>query len=171
MAKVTVRPAAVDDALEIATLHIRTWQSAYRGQIPDEYLDALSVERRAEIWQNTLARQGLHRTFVGVVEGAIVGFCSVGTCRDQDVGATGGELYAIYVDAQAENQGVGSALMAAGQAYLVELGFTQATLWVLESNEHARRFYEKKGWVADGMTRTEDVGPVVIPEIRYAIRY
>jgi ribosomal protein S18 acetylase RimI-like enzyme len=103
--------------------------------------------------------------------GKIVGFCSVGRSREDDADESMGELYALYVDAQLMNQGVGSQLLAAGQTHLRNHGFAQATLWVLESNHHARRFYEGKGWTADGIRRTEEIGNVQVPEVRYAIRF
>lgn len=52
--KTYVRIANVDDALEIATVHVKTWQCAYRGQIPDAYLDSLSIEKRTERWKKQL---------------------------------------------------------------------------------------------------------------------
>jgi hypothetical protein len=38
------------------------------------------------------------------------------------------------------------------------LGYTTATLWVLDGNDRAIDFYRRAGWSADGVTRT-DVGP------------
>ena len=40
--------------------------------------------------------------------------------------------------------------MAAALGRLGEGGFDQVTLWVLDSNARARRFYEAGGWRADG---------------------
>ncbi|HET7738600.1 MAG TPA: hypothetical protein VFK32_08510, partial [Tepidiformaceae bacterium] len=37
--------------------------------------------------------------------------------------------------------------------------FDVATLWVLDGNTRARRFYEKSGWRSDGATQTVDEGP------------
>ena len=41
-----MREAILADAEAIATVHVRSWQAAYRGQLPDEYLDGLTVEDR-----------------------------------------------------------------------------------------------------------------------------
>ena len=41
-----IRRAAVADAAAIATVQVRTWQVAYRGQLPQAYLDALTPEQR-----------------------------------------------------------------------------------------------------------------------------
>lgn len=47
-------------------------------------------------------------------------------------------------------------------------GFARVTLWVLDSNQRARRFYEKAGFTTDGASKTETVAPgVVLEEVRY----
>jgi len=167
MDDVPIRVATLDDAYAIAVVHVKTWQSAYRGMIPDEYLASRSVEQRLTMWQRGLVEQvPPQRTFVAEVEGGVTGFCTVGACRDQDAGKATGEVYAIYLDAQFMDRGIGSKLIEVGQVYLIEQGFARATLWVLEANQRARRFYEWKGWTADGVTREVDFANVTIPEMR-----
>jgi hypothetical protein len=36
-----IRPAEVSDAGQIGLVHVRSRQSAYRGQVPQDYLDGL----------------------------------------------------------------------------------------------------------------------------------
>ncbi len=45
-------------------------------------------------------------------------------------------------------------------------GFCRATLWVLDSNTAARRFYEHAGWMADGGVKTDDRGSFARLELR-----
>jgi RimJ/RimL family protein N-acetyltransferase len=59
--------------------------------------------------------------------------------------------------------------MAAVLGALRRRGFTTATLWVLEDNPRARRFYEREGWVLDGEQREEEFLGVAISEVRYRI--
>ena len=40
---VTLRDATPADALDIATVHVESWQVGYRGLMPDEVLDGLSI--------------------------------------------------------------------------------------------------------------------------------
>lgn len=169
---IIIRPAVVEDAAAIATVHVKTWQAAYRGQIPDDFLDSMAVDVRTERWRRILANQTAQEwTFVAEEDGVVVGFCSVGRCRDADADDAMGELYAIYVDPQTMSRGIGALLIGAGMQHLLEQGFDQATLWVLESNKRAQRFYGNKGWVADGLTRSETIGNTSVPEVRYAIRF
>jgi len=45
-----IRRALADDALGVATVHVRSWQAAYRGLMPDVYLDPLVVGELAAIY-------------------------------------------------------------------------------------------------------------------------
>lgn len=45
---VRLRRATVADAAAIAEISVRAWQTAFRGIVPDERLDAMRVEQRAD---------------------------------------------------------------------------------------------------------------------------
>jgi hypothetical protein len=45
----------------------------------------------------------------------------------------------------------------------------RAYLWVLAENARARRFYERGGWTADGVTRTEAIGGEPVLQLRYLL--
>jgi len=65
-------------------------------------------------------------------------------------------IYAIYLVPAAWDQGIGRQLMTAPLGRLGEAGYDQATLWVLDSNARARRFYEAGGWHADGAAKQDE---------------
>jgi ribosomal protein S18 acetylase RimI-like enzyme len=162
---VTVRRATVEDAPAMGRVHVRAWQAAYRGHMPDEYLDGLRAEERAAYWERGLRRDrpaGL--VLVAERDGQVVGFAAVGPTQDPE-GA--GELYSINVDPDHWGTGAGRALLAAAQAELAGSGHAEAVLWVLPGNDRARRFYEVAGWAADGSERTSEVFGAVVPEVRY----
>lgn len=46
------------------------------------------------------------------------------------------------------------------------MSFRTAVLWVLESNERARRFYEVAGWKRDGAVSTERIDCLNYPTVR-----
>jgi ribosomal protein S18 acetylase RimI-like enzyme len=165
-----IRAAELNDAPALAEVHVRTWQHAYRGKLPDNLLDRLSVERRTEQWREWL-KQPQPGTSVSVaIEGdKIVGFCWVGPTRDSDAGDGTGELLAFYVLPNFQGSGVGNSLMLEGLRQLKQAGFQRVTLWVLDTNTKARGFYERCGWTADGSRKTEDWGSIVITEVRYQI--
>ena len=164
----TVRPATVADAPAMGRLVVRAWQAAYRGLMPDAYLDGLRTEDRAAYWDGVLRRED-RRGVVLVAErdGEVVGFAAAGPSPDPE-GA--GELFAINLDPDHWGTGAGRALLEAVQAELDRMGFAESVLWVLPGNARARRFYEIAGWVADGTERTADVFGVTVPEVRYRRR-
>jgi len=45
-----VRRAEPRDAPAVARVHVASWRQAYRGLLPQEYLDSLSVEARTTTW-------------------------------------------------------------------------------------------------------------------------
>jgi GNAT superfamily N-acetyltransferase len=165
-----IRPAHVSDAGRIGLIHVRSWQSTYRGQVPQDYLDGLDPAGRARRWRHTLetidrSRDGL---LVAVSGAGVVGFAGYGPSRDADAdpGRTG-ELATIYLLPRAWGTGVGRELMAASVHGLAGLGYAEATLWVLDSNDRARRFYAKAGWAEDGATKRDDSRGFALNEVRY----
>jgi GNAT superfamily N-acetyltransferase len=164
-----IRPAVESDARPIAEVHVRTWQVAYRGQIPDEYLDSLSVDQREIAWRQILADADLLAGGVLVLEheAGIVGFAGVSASRDDDADRAIGEVGSIYVLPDFWNRGGGRALFDRAVDGLRAAGFSVATLWVLDTNLRARRFYEAAGWVADGATKVDDRGTFTLREFRY----
>jgi ribosomal protein S18 acetylase RimI-like enzyme len=162
-----VRQATRTDAEAIARVHVLTWQASYRGLVPDDFLDALAIDRRTETWRKILRdpKPGAP-VWVGLDGGKIAGFVSVGPSRDEDADDDTGELYAIYVLAEHQHRGVGQALIEVAASWLSDR-YRSATLWVLEANERSRRFYELSGWRLDGSTKREDRGSFLLKEVRH----
>ena len=153
------------DAAEIARVHVDCWRAAYRGQMPDELLASLSVERRTEFWRRSL-EEGDAGVLVAEVSGTVGGFVSVGPSRDEDGIA---ELYAIYIEPERFGTGLGRALMDAALERMRRLAYQRAMLWVLDGNERAERFYRIAGWEREDTTRDEEWGSWTIREARYRI--
>lgn len=146
---------------------MRTWQAAYEHVLGTERLAALDPGTREERWRQRLMEPGPRpRILVAENGGAVVGFASCGESRDV---AGEGELYAIYVLPEAWGSGAGPMLMAAALAALHAAGFDTASLWVLEDNPRARRFYAREGWALDGGRRVEEFLGVRVTEVRYRI--
>jgi GNAT superfamily N-acetyltransferase len=161
-----IRRARVEDGRAIATMHVRTWQAAYRHVFPADALDAMDVEERVPRWERNVVDPEVP-IWVAEQDGAVVGFVAVGPSRDED---SDGELYGIYVLPEAWGTDAGSGLMAVGLDYL-RAHFRDATLWVLDDNPRARRFYEKQGWALDGATKTGHHLGVDTFEVRYRISF
>jgi GNAT superfamily N-acetyltransferase len=157
---VDVRRATVADARDIADVHVRAWQVAYRHAFPAAKLDALTVDEREERWRRSLEEQTV---FVAEDGGTVVGWASAGASRDAD---GEGELYGLYVAPEAWGRGAGRALIGQVEAELAR-NHPEAILWVLEDNPRARRFYEQAGWGLDGARKRDVFLGVEVDEVRY----
>jgi GNAT superfamily N-acetyltransferase len=165
--EIVCRPATRADLTGIATIRIRAWQEAYRGSVPQDYLDSLDVAEEVARW----GHRPLDGQHVAEANGSLVGWLSVGPYRpdegEQVPGPSCGEVRAIYALPDVWGRGVGRALMAYGLGELRRLGLSPVLLWVLVANERARRFYERAGFQPDGAIVDFEVGGATLPEMRY----
>jgi len=162
-----IRAATVRDARNIATVHVATWQSAYRGIVADEYLSSLSVEARQMMWQAQLTPTGGSVAPIFVAEsseGRVLGFSCAGPNRGQE-SEFDAELYAIYVLPAQQGRGIGRGLVKAVAAALMDQGRSALIVWVLSANP-ARRFYEslRGTFVSE---RPVTIGEASYPETAY----
>ncbi len=140
-----VRAATPADAPAIARIHVETWQTAYRGIVPDDFLASLSVEARERRWAGVLGREGGDE-FVYVAEdegGQVIGFASGGPEQSGDPDYKG-ELYTLYVLRGRQGRGHGRHLLGAVARRLAARGIGSLLLWVLAEGP-ARPFYEAIG--------------------------
>lgn len=166
-----VRPGRADDAAALARVHVAAWRGAYRGHMPDAYLDAMDPDRWERGWDRMFAEGRTRHLLVAERAGAVVGFVDVGPEREPDgppASTPRGELYAINVHPDAWGTGAGPALLEDAHRSLRALGFADAVLWVLPGNARARRFYERAGWSDEGTEKTATVNGVEVLERRYA---
>jgi GNAT superfamily N-acetyltransferase len=159
------------DAMDIATVHVESWRATYRGLLPQDFLDELDPVQRCAVWRRIMSGQGpRERTVLAEEAGQVIGFANVCPSRDSDAtSGTVGELASIYLLSSLWGQGFGRQLMAGAISALVEDEFSEATLWVLEGNERARRFYQAGGWTSDGTVKQDTIRGFVVHEARYRL--
>jgi len=163
-----LRLATIDDAETIAAIHVCAWQIAYEGIVPAQFLASLSTQERANMWRTVILEQ-YGAVLLAVAPDGVVGFISFGPSRDKD-GKEKAEVYAIYVLPQFWHQGIGRELLDEAERRLEDQHFTAFTLWVLEKNAQARRFYEARGFRLDAGRKEETVGGLLLTELRYEKR-
>jgi GNAT superfamily N-acetyltransferase len=161
-----LRPAEPDDAMAVARVHVRSWQAGYRNLLPDDYLDQLRPEDRAQKYDFASLDPRKPRTIVATDGGLIQGFATTAPSRDIDL-PDYGELCALYVDPDHWGRGIGVALVSAARGHLFERGFQSAFLWVLAGNVRGDHFYRMDRWSPDGRRRTETLWSVTRNQIRY----
>jgi GNAT superfamily N-acetyltransferase len=187
---VVIRSASTADAAQIAAVMRDSWFAAYDGIIAPAIIDRATAPDggarirqsfRTRPWQRMIAavarRPAPDRGTAGDAAG-IVGYASFGPERDvldmawpyplTPAGSDGqvAELYALYVHPDWWSTGTGRALMDQVLAKVTAAGYMCITLWVLEANARARRFYARAGFIPDGARHVlDDLGGVT--EVRY----
>jgi GNAT superfamily N-acetyltransferase len=169
----TVRRANGDDVPELARVNISAWRSAYRGIVPDEFLDGMDSARRELGWSRWVALPRPDAVFVatnGTADriAAYANVCAVREPQDAHPSLPTGELAAIYADPAARGRGAGHAVHEAAIDSMASYGFRHAILWVFEDNTPARAFYERHGWSCDGVREAFEVGGQTPYEVRYS---
>ncbi|PWI20382.1 GNAT family N-acetyltransferase [Streptomyces sp. Act143] len=159
---------ALADCERVAEIRIRGWQTAYRGLMPQPYLDGLSVAEDAERRRERFRRSGGSvANLVAEQDGDLLGWAAHGPYRDGEVRTADAELYALYVDAARFGAGIGHALLQESVRQCTTSGHARMRLWVLKGNSRARTFYERAGFHPDGAEEPFEVAGVPVPEVRY----
>ena len=170
-----VRTATLEDTPGMGLVNVLAWQVGYVGLMTKEYLDARDPGARTDFWRKEIqAADPLRRTLVADAGGEVIGFVSYGRITITDGHDwTGqpepgvGELTVLNVHPAHWSKGVGSALLAAVDAGMAELGFDVEILWVIKGNARARAFYEHHGWRIDGGTLYAAYEKVTFDQVRY----
>jgi GNAT superfamily N-acetyltransferase len=155
------------DEIDVARVHVRSWQVGYRGLMPDAYLSSLRPEDRARRYTFDTVSPSRPRTLVATESGVIRGFATIASAQDDDR-KNAAELSALYVDPDSWGRRMGAALESAARDSLVQLGYRNAILWVLVGNARAIGFYESQGWENDDASRQAEVWGISVAEIRFA---
>ena len=164
-----IRAATVEDVVAMSRIHACSWKSAYRGIVPQEYLDEL----REDFWVpcfETGLKAGLLRAQILLEEGCAVGCASYGKARDSSL-PEWGEVLSLYLLPESCGRGYGHKLLDGVLLDLKGSGYPSVYLWVLEQNSRARRFYERNGWQNH---RDEWVCKILgqeLKELRYALSF
>jgi GNAT superfamily N-acetyltransferase len=165
MSRFAVREAVLEDAEGIARVHTDSWQTSYRGILPDTVLDRIDVGQRAESRRKILRDKTVFQLVAyDVTHGDIVGFCDAGASRRHV--PYKGEVYAIYLAHRAKRHGLGQEMFDRVKAWLVANQMPSMIVWVLENNHHARRFYEAVGG-RQGSRLSSRVGGYPVVELSY----
>jgi ribosomal protein S18 acetylase RimI-like enzyme len=136
MNPVSIRQAEKDDLVNLE------WNGEYthfRRLYADTYM--MVEQGAAAIWIAETNGNGL------------IGQCFVSLKRNRPELADGivrAYIYGFRVKPEYRNLGIGTCIMQAIEADLKKRGLQQVTLNVGKDNQHARRFYERQGYIVTG---------------------
>ena len=161
-----LRPATRADISEMSRIHARSWKAAYLGLIPQAYLDELREDLWVPLFEQSLCNGT--EALLALCENLSIGCATYCAARDEAL-AGWGEVPSIYVLPEYFHGGTGTLLLQGAFDGLRDKGYSQAYLWVLESNLRARAFYEHLGMSWNGDTMPLEILGEQLTELRYTI--
>ena len=150
-----------DDPYAVSRVYEQSWKSAYRGIVPQSYLDAIPAGR----WASLVAMEGWNN-LIALDGETVAGVCCFSRSRFSGY-ADWGEIISLYLLPGYMGLGLGRRLMERALAELRALGYRRVFLWVLEENARARHFYEKMGFRPNGAEQWDDIGGRDLKELMY----
>lgn len=155
-----IREMTNDDIDKVRQIYILGWQNAFRGIVPQEYLDHMNLDDWAP---------PLNGAYVLTDGKDILGTSSISSARDRSF-ADWGEIISIYVLPELIGKGYGHLLFEFVKEKLLALHYTKIYLTVFEDNVRARSFYEKHDFQWNKERIPCNVGGRDLVELRYVFR-
>ena len=162
---ITIRAAHSRDAAEIARIHVEAWRDTYAALLPADYLARMDSRMEAARWGRAASHR-MENTLVADADGEVAGYAIIGPARGQYTDPTG-EIYALYIETDWRERGIGRALVEAAFDRFRKRGMTQAIIWCLEGNFAARGFYERCGGRFLPSGKIEEVAGMPLPTVGY----
>jgi GNAT superfamily N-acetyltransferase len=161
-----LRRATSADAALIANMHAQSWASAYRGILPDAFLDHEMPAERAAHWSTRFQElaDGAGEAFIALQDERPIGFVCL-IAPDESGSVLVDNLHALP---GAKGTGLGTSMLATAAQWARDQGANSMHLYVLEPNVAAIGFYESRGWRLSGR-ENDTMGGIDIIALRYVL--
>ncbi len=165
--EILIRAAKTGDAPEIANVHLNSWREAYKGLLPQKFLDQLPLtfKRRMNWWEKIISNPDEFVLLVAEDKVGVIGFACFQAGRDQGMEKLT-EVAAIYILEKYKGQGIGFSLLSSGFKQMKDRGFKEAYCWVLEGNPTIK-FYERSGATVTDQIKQDEISGQKVNELVY----
>lgn len=164
---VKIRKATLDDVKDISNIYALSWKSAYKGIVPQKYLDELKCDFWISSFQNWINNNILTAQLI-YENDVLIGCIAYGNARD-DKFANWGEIVSIYLLPEYFRKGYGQKLLKAALIDMKANGYKNCYLWVLKENSNARYFYESNGFICNDDKCTCEIMNKQLVDVRYVL--
>jgi GNAT superfamily N-acetyltransferase len=163
---VTIRTLNRADVPVVASLHARSWRTAYRGILTDAYLDDDLESERQSVWTAKLEADDAGPGWLAIVDDEHVGFVYV---RPREDARWGTLVDNLHVLATHQGLGIGRRLLHTVGTWAAEHAPGHPLhLWVFADNHSAREFYRRMGGTEVEFVDREASDGRALPEYRVA---
>jgi ribosomal protein S18 acetylase RimI-like enzyme len=161
---ISIRLATYADKQDMANIHSRSWEVAYKDIIPVEYIKKRSAVSTVK-WERILSAENrIHHIILN--DNTAVGMVTVGPPQQEDIEIKNDigidhsfwELHGIYLHPDYYRSGIGTIALEFAMNKARAAGKTNMLLWVFEDNLNAIKFYEKCGFAPDGASKIYNFG-------------
>jgi len=145
-----IRLASINDAKSIAHIRVDGWKSAYKGMIPDSFLNTLDYDFEESRVVSRIDRSDAEFTSDILVyedDGEVLAYAYYGKSLDNAFPNYQSEVVALYVLPSKKGMGIGTKLMNEMKTLLIKQGYTNMIVWCLKENYPSIKFYEHLGGV------------------------
>ena len=140
------------------------WKKAYRGLVPQTYLNQLRYDFWEPAYKRWLADDRI-ATLCMEQNGEIIATTTFGDGRDAKLPGWA-ETMMVFVDPAYKGMGIGSNMLNTQLRILKKQGFMQDYVWALGTNTPAIKFYQKHGFRLSGETWDGQVGGFKVVDVR-----
>lgn len=153
-----------DSRYDISRVYEQSWKHAYKGIIPQDFLDSIPEGR----WASSLDDDGRYNLVLTDGDKIVGTTCF---CRSRwEKLPDHGEIVSLYLLPEYVGKGYGKMLLKRVIKELRGLGFNDILLWTLDKNRHARIFYEMNGFRFGCISQDEDIGGITVRELLYTYK-
>lgn len=165
---IKIRNIQPNDLKTVARIHCDCWKIAYKDLLPETYLKSLTQESFERRWTNGLSVNNDVVRLVALEKSVPIGFIvGLENRTPEKCPEATGEIWALYVHPDHWEKGAGKMLFHEFQEVMKAKGHKKLFLWVLETNERGRAFYEAVGGRFYPATQDLDINGEKFSEVAY----
>jgi len=167
--RIVIKRATDQDVETISRIYASSWKSAYKGLIPQQFLDELEEDRWVDAFQGWLKAGSVTALLIYDKE-LPFGCIAYGKSRDEKL-PKWGEIISIYLLPEYFGKGYGHRLLKAALNDMKSAGYDHIYLWVLEENKRAREFYIRNGFTSSNDKHAFGIKNKPLNNIRYTYSF
>lgn len=159
-----LRVARMEDIPGMSRCVATCWKKAYRGLVPQTYLNQL----RYNFWEPAYKRWLQDDRLASLVMeegGKIIATTTFGDGRDAKMPGWA-ETLMVFVDPEYKKLGIGSNMLNTQLTILKKQRYQHDYVWALSTNKPAITFYQKHGFRLSGETWDGQVGGFKVLDVR-----